>query len=175
VLASSAERALSLGKSPLLKNDILSRSRVLDSSFSLGIQSTLIVEGAEKLGLKEMLVLTGEAREKMPSCCSWTARVASRMPVRFQYWPLQAPNASSLTAPSSELEARVISIQDKRERQQVLAERFAELSGPDSPVTAVVAGVREQLQLTGAIREALQNAGKLGQDTVTIQARTPVL
>jgi hypothetical protein len=29
-------------------------------------------------------------------------------------------------------------------------------------------------KLTGAIREALQNAGKLAQDTVTIQARTPV-
>jgi hypothetical protein len=50
VLASSAERALSLGKSALLKNDILSRSRVLDSSFSLGIQSTLIVEGRKSWG-----------------------------------------------------------------------------------------------------------------------------
>lgn len=174
VLASSAERALSLGKSPLLKNDILSRSRVLDSSFSLGIQSTLIVEGAEKLGLKEMLVLTGEAREKNAQLLFLDS--AGRQSDASALSVLASAGAEriSLTAPSPELEARVISIQDKRERLQVLAERFAELSGPDSPVTAVVAGVREQQQLTGAIRDALQNAGKLGQDTVTIQARTPV-
>ncbi|WP_261658249.1 ssDNA-binding domain-containing protein, partial [Erwinia mallotivora] len=40
ILASSAERGMSLGKSARLKDDILYRSLVLDSSFSLSPQST---------------------------------------------------------------------------------------------------------------------------------------
>jgi len=64
VLTSSAERALSFAKSPELKDRLLHRSRMLDGTFSLTPQSTVIVEGAEKLSLKEMLVLTGEAQGK---------------------------------------------------------------------------------------------------------------
>ncbi|WNK74292.1 hypothetical protein RM155_24045 (plasmid) [Pantoea agglomerans] len=40
--------------------------------------------------------------------------------------------------------------------------------------TAVVTGPREQSQLTGVIRSALKDAGRLGQESVSIVARTPV-
>ncbi|HGL4640844.1 TPA: type IV secretion system DNA-binding domain-containing protein [Enterobacter hormaechei] len=57
---------------------------------------------------------------------------------------------------------------------QSMANRFAELSGGTENVTAVVIGRREQAQLTGLVREALQNAGQLGRDGVEIEARQPV-
>ena len=174
VLTSSAERALSLGKSPLLKNDLLSRSRVLDSTFSLGVQSTLIVEGAEKLGLKEMLVLTGEAREKNAQLLFLDSAGRQSNANALSVLASAGAERLTLTTPAPEMSAQVLSIQDKRERYQVLADRYAELSGGETPVTAVVVGVREQQQLTGVIRDALQNAGKLGRDTVDIEARTPV-
>ena len=62
VLASSAERAISLAKSDDLRERIISRQHVLSGDFHLKPQSTLIIEGAERLGLKETLVLLGEAR-----------------------------------------------------------------------------------------------------------------
>ncbi|MBK5017670.1 MobF family relaxase [Pantoea sp. S62] len=174
VLSSSAERALSFGKSPLLKNDLLSRSRVLDSTFSLGVQSTLIIEGAEKLGLKEVLVLTAEAREKNAQLLFLDS--AGRQSNASALSVLASAGAERLTlsTPAPEMDVRVLSIQDKRERYQVLADRYAELSGGDAPVTAVVTGAREQQQLTSVIRDALQNAGKLGRDTAEVEARSPV-
>jgi hypothetical protein len=68
----------------------------------------------------------------------------------------------------------VVSIPNKRDRYEALANRFAELSGGSENVTAVVVGRREQAQLTGLVREALQNAGQLGRDGVEIEARQPV-
>lgn len=62
MLASSAERAISLAKSDDLRERIISRQHVLSGDFHLKPQSTLIIEGAERLGLKETLVLLGEAR-----------------------------------------------------------------------------------------------------------------
>ncbi len=81
---------------------------------------------------------------------------------------------SRRTEPSPGLEAEVVSIPDKRDRYEALASRFAELSGGHENVTAVVVGRREQAQLTGLVREALQNAGQLGRDGVEIEARQPV-
>ncbi|MNF07723.1 Multifunctional conjugation protein TraI [compost metagenome] len=68
----------------------------------------------------------------------------------------------------------MVSIANKRDRYEALANRFAELSGGAENVTAVVVGKREQTHLTGLIRDALQNAGQLGRDGVDIEARQPV-
>ncbi|QEW34513.1 conjugative transfer relaxase/helicase TraI (plasmid) [Erwinia billingiae] len=174
VLASSAERGMSLGKSALLKDDILYRSRVLESTFSLSPQSTLIVEGAEKLGLKEMLVLTGEAREKNAQLLFLDSAGRQSNANALSVLSSAGVERHGLTEPAPGLETRVISISDKRDRYRALAERYADLSGPDATVTASVVGAREQQQLTGLIRDALQNAGKLGREDVGIEARTPV-
>lgn len=77
----------------------------------------------------------------------------------------------SLNAPSDGIEVRVTSIQDKRDRYQALAERYAGMDPAEGPITAIVTGPREQAQLTGVIRRALQDAGRLGQDSVSIVAR----
>ncbi|PKE27587.1 conjugal transfer protein TraI [Rahnella sp. AA] len=174
VLASSAERGLSLGKSPLLKADILYRSRVLDKGFSLSPHSTLIVESAERLGLKEMLVLSGEAKEKDAQLIFLDSAGKQSNANALSVLSSAGVSRHGLTEPAPGLEARVISIGDKRDRYQALAERYADLSSPDTTVTAVVTGAREQHHLTGIIRDALQNAGKLERDGVSVEARTPV-
>jgi conjugative relaxase-like TrwC/TraI family protein len=174
VLASSAERGMSLGKSPLLKDDLLQRSRVLDKAFSLSPQSTLVVEGAERLGLKEMLVLTGEAKEKNAQLIFLDSAGRQSNANALSVLSEAGVSRHGLTEPAPGLEARVVSISDKRDRYRALAERYADLNSPDAPVTASVVGAREQQQLTGIIRDALQNAGKLGRDSLTIEARTPV-
>ncbi|RKT89547.1 conjugative relaxase-like TrwC/TraI family protein [Rahnella aquatilis] len=174
ILASSAERGLSFGKSPLLKDDILYRSRVLDKGFSLSAHSTLIVESAERLGLKEMLVLSGEAKEKDAQLIFLDSAGRQSNANALSVLSSAGVPRHGLTEPVAGLEARVISIGDKRDRYRALAERYADLSSPDTPVTAVVTGAREQQHLTGIIRDALQNAGKLERDGVTVEARTPV-
>jgi len=174
VLTSSAERALSFAKSPELRDRLLHRSRMLDGTFSLMPQSTVIVESAEKLSLKEMLVLTDEAHQQNAQLLFLDSAGRQSNANALSVLTAAGVKRQSLTAPSDGIEVRVTSIQDKRDRYQALAERYAEMDPAEGPVTAVVTGPREQAQLTGVIRSALQDAGRLGQKSVSIAARTPV-
>ncbi|WP_035889975.1 MobF family relaxase [Kosakonia radicincitans] len=174
VLASSAERAVSFAKSDTLREHITGRQHVLSGDFQLRPQSTLIVEGAERLSLKETLVLLGEARDKSAQLVFLDS--AGRQANGNAMSVLESAGVvrSRRAEPSPGLEAEVVSIRDKRDRYSALADRFAELSAGTEPVTAIVVGQREQKHLTGLIRDALQNAGQLERDGVTVEARTPV-
>ncbi|MBK0079761.1 conjugative relaxase [Kosakonia sp. S58] len=174
VLASSAERAISLAKSDVLREHITGRQQLLKGELSLRPQSTLIIEGAERLGLKETLILLGEAREKDAQLVFLDSAGRQANGNAMSVLESAGVRRSRRTEPSPGLEAEVISIADKRDRYSALATRFAELNPGTEPVTAVVIGQREQKQLTGLIRDALQNAGQLERDGVTIEARTPV-
>lgn len=174
VLASSAERAISLAKSDDLRERIISRQHVLSGNFHLKHQSTLIIEGAERLGLKETLVLLGEARAQDAQLVFLDSAGRQANGSAMSVLESAGVTRSRRTEPSPGLEAEVVSIPDKRDRYEALASRFAELSGGNENVTAVVVGRREQAQLTGLVREALQNAGQLGRDGVEIEARQPV-
>ncbi|WP_264272113.1 MobF family relaxase, partial [Pantoea ananatis] len=174
VMAASAERALSLGKSSLLKDRLMQRSRILGNGFSLAPQSTLVIDGAEKLSLKEMLVLTGEALEKNAQLLFLDGAGRTAATSALSVLEQSGVPRLSLSEPSPGLAARVISIADKRDRYQALATRYAELSGPEMTLSATVAGEREQQQLNGLIRSALKDAGKLGQEEVSVEARIPV-
>ncbi|WP_367144464.1 MobF family relaxase [Pantoea stewartii] len=174
VMAASAERALSLGKSSLLKDSLMQRSRILGNGFSLAPQSTLVIDGAEKLSLKEMLVLTGEALEKNAQLLFLDGAGRTAATSALSVLEQSGVQRLSLSEPSPGLAARVISIADKRDRYQALATRYAELSGPEMTLSATVAGEREQQQLNGLIRSALKDAGKLGQEEVSVEARIPV-
>ncbi|MGK0739703.1 ssDNA-binding domain-containing protein [Yokenella regensburgei] len=90
VLSSSAERAVSLSKSEALKERLVSRPQVLSGEFSLKPQSTLVIEGAERLGLKETLVLLGEAREKDAQLYFSTAPAARRTGMPCPCWNQRA-------------------------------------------------------------------------------------
>ncbi|MDC7872127.1 conjugal transfer protein TraI [Pantoea ananatis] len=174
VMAASAERALSLGKSSMLKDSLMQRSRILGNGFSLAPQSTLVVDGAEKLSLKEMLVLTGEALEKNAQLLFLDGAGRTAATSALSVLEQSGVQRLSLSEPSPGLAARVISVADKRDRYQALATRYAELSGPEMTLSATVAGEREQQQLNGLIRSALKDAGKLGQEEVSVEARIPV-
>lgn len=174
VLASSAERATSLAKDETLRERLISRQHVLSGEFSLKPQSTLIIEGAERLGLKETLVLLGEAREKDAQLVFLDSAGRQANGNAMSVLESAGVPRSRRTEPSPGLETDVVSIPDKRNRYEALANRFAELSAGSEPVTAVVIGQREQKQLTGLIRDALQNAGQLERDGVTVEARSPV-
>ncbi|MCH9300014.1 MobF family relaxase [Pantoea allii] len=174
VMAASAERALSLGKSAILKDSLMQRSRILGNGFSLAPQSTLVVDGAEKLSLKEMLVLTGEALERNAQLLFLDGAGRTAATSALSVLEQSGVPRLSLSEPSPGLAARVISIADKRDRYQALATRYAELSGPETTLSATVAGEREQQQLNGLIRSALKDAGKLGQEEVSVEARIPV-
>ncbi|MDP5163396.1 conjugative transfer relaxase/helicase TraI [Enterobacter ludwigii] len=174
VLASSAERAISLAKSDDLRERIISRQHVLSGDFHLKPQSTLIIEGAERLGLKETLVLLSEARAQDAQLVFLDSAGRQANGNAMSVLESAGVARSRRTEPAPGLEAEVVSIANKRDRYEALANRFAELSGGSENVTAVVVGRREQAQLTGLVREALQNAGQLGRDGVAIEARQPV-
>lgn len=171
VLASSAERAISLAKSDDLRERIISRQHVLSGDFHLKPQSTLIIEGAERLGLKETLVLLGEARAQDAQLVFLDSAGRQANGNAMSVLESAGVARSRRTEPAPGLEAEVVSIPNKRDRYEALANRYAELSGGSENVTAVVVGRREQAQLTGLVREALQNAGQLGRDGVEIEAR----
>lgn len=174
VLASSAERATSLAKNDGLKDKIIGRPQVLSGEFSLKPQSTLIVEGAERLGLKETLVLLSEAREKDAQLIFLDSAGRQANGNAMSVLESAGVNRTRYSVQTSGLETTVQSIADKRTRYDALASRYAELSGNQETVTAVVIGQREQKHLTGMIRDALQNSGQLERDGVTIEARSPV-
>lgn len=174
VLASSAERAISLEKSDVLRDRIISRQHILSGDFHLKSQSTLIVEGAERLGLKETLVLLGEARAQDAQLVFLDSAGRQANGNAMSVLESAGISRSRRTEPAPRLEATVVSIPDKRDRYESLATRFADLNGGNENVTAVVVGKREQTHLTGLIRNALQNAGQLARDGVDIEARQPV-
>lgn len=174
VLASSAERATSLARSDTLKERLISRQQVLSGEFSLKPQSTLVIEGAEKLGLKETLILAGEARAQGAQLVFLDSAGRQANGNAMSVLEAAGVTRSRRTEPAPGLETAVISLPDKRVRYEALANRYAELSAGSEPVTAVVPGQREQKHLTGLIRDALQNAGQLERDGVTVEARTPV-
>ncbi|KMV34068.1 conjugative transfer relaxase/helicase TraI [Franconibacter pulveris] len=174
VLASSAERATSLARSDTLKERLISRQQVLSGEFSLKPQSTLVIEGAEKLGLKETLILAGEARSQGAQLVFLDSAGRQANGNAMSVLEAAGVTRSRRTEPAPGLETAVISLPDKRVRYEALANRYAELSAGSEPVTAVVLGQREQKHLTGLIRDALQNAGQLERDGVTVEARTPV-
>lgn len=174
VLASSAERALSLEKSDALRDRLVSRQHVLSGDFHLKPQSTLIIEGAERLGLKETLVLLGEARAQDAQLVFLDSAGRQANGNAMSVLESAGIARSRRTEPAPGLEAEVVSIANKRDRYEALATRYADLSGGADNVTAVVVGKREQTHLTGLIRDALQNAGQLAREGVEIEARQPV-
>ncbi|EFS9298698.1 conjugal transfer protein TraI, partial [Salmonella enterica] len=174
VLASSAERAISLAKSDTLRDRLISRQHVLSGDFHLKPQSTLIIEGAERLGLKETLVLLGEARAQDAQLVFLDSAGRQANGNAMSVLEAAGVSRSRRTEPVPGLETTVVSIPDKRERYEALATRFAELNGGSENVTAVVVGKREQTHLTGLIRDALQNSGQLSREGVDIEARQPV-
>ncbi|MCP5656317.1 hypothetical protein NL311_28405, partial [Klebsiella pneumoniae] len=84
--------------------------------FHLKPQSTLIIEGAERLGLKETLVLLGEARAQDAQLVFLDSAGRQANGNAMSVLESAGVARSRRTEPSPGLEAEVVSIPDKRDR-----------------------------------------------------------
>lgn len=172
VIAVDVRSGQFLSESPHLAGHVMLRSQMkADTLFPL--QGTLIVDRAERLSLKETVLLQEKAlnagaqlifmdtenRQGMGNSLS-VLKEADIPQYRFYGTPLS--------------EVRLISEADKRSRYNQLAHEYECLAVEGRDVVAQVTGAREQQQLTKVIRDTGREAGRLGREQVTIQVLEPV-
>ncbi|MBK5145532.1 conjugative transfer relaxase/helicase TraI [Budviciaceae bacterium BWR-B9] len=145
----------------------------LKSDFTLPIHSTLIVDQAEKLTLKETLTVLEQGRNQNAQVVfmdteqrKGTGNALSVMKdadvPRYQF------------SGSDRAEVFVVSESDKRERYQQLASDYVNHRLQGGSVSAQVNGVREQQVLSNVIRDALKEHGQINRAEVTIPVLTPI-
>lgn len=144
----------------------------LSADFVLPPQSTLVVDQAEKLTLKETLLILEKGRNH-------------DIQVVFMDTEKRKGTGSALTVLNeadvplyryrggTQAGVNVVSIGDKRARFDRLAQDYARLDDEGISVVAQVNGVKEQQLLTGAIRQQLKQEGRLGSDMM-VSTLTPV-
>ena len=144
----------------------------LSADLVLHPQSTLVVDQAEKLTLKETLLILEKGRNH-------------DVQVVFMDTEKRRGTGSALTVLNeadvplyryrggAQADVNVVSMGDKRARFDRLAQDYARLDDEGISVVAQVNGVKEQQLLTGAIRQQLKQEGRLGSDTM-VNTLTPV-
>ncbi len=161
-----------LTKDPQLAGKVMSRSH-LTADLTLPPQSTLIVAQAEKLSLKETLLILekGQAQGVQMLFIDSENRTGTG-------------NALSVLKDAGVPQYRfydgnktlttVVSESDKRQRYDRLAHDYAALKAEGAPVVAQASGPREQALLNTAIRTELQATGQLGKDERQMSVIQPV-
>ncbi|MEN4128679.1 conjugative transfer relaxase/helicase TraI [Serratia marcescens] len=135
--------------------------------------STLVVDQAEKLTLKETVaLLDGAVRnnvqlvlmdtEKRKGTGNALAVMKEAGIPRYQFSGRQA------------VPAEVVSEPDKAQRFGQLAKSVAQALVEDRPAVAQVNGPADQRMLTAMIRDELKNTGRLGREDTTVATLTPV-
>ncbi|WP_273831155.1 conjugative transfer relaxase/helicase TraI [Serratia bockelmannii] len=135
--------------------------------------STLVVDQAEKLTLKETVaLLDGAVRnnvqlvlmdtEKRKGTGNALAVMKETGIPRYQFSGRQA------------VPAEVVSEPDKAQRFGQLAKGAAQALVEDRPAVAQVNGPADQRMLTAMIRDELKNTGLLGREETTVATLTPV-
>lgn len=161
-----------LSLDPQLSGKVMSRSQLI-AGLTLPPQSTLVVAQAEKLSLKEtllilekgkaqgvqMLFIDSENRTGTGNALS-VLKDAGVPQYRFY------DGNKTLTT--------VVSESDKRQRYDRLAQDYAALKAGGQPVVAQASGPREQALLNTAIRAELQATGQLGKDERQMSVIQPV-
>lgn len=150
---------------------VLSRAQFNEGA-RLQLHSTLIIDQAEKLSLKETLMLVDEAHKQSAQLIFMDT--GKRQGTGNALDVLKSSDAS-LYRFSAEKQTKVslISEPDKRIRYSKLAAEFVSREAAGEIVVAQVKGVREQKALTACIRSVLADHGKLGEDK-TVQVLSPV-
>ncbi|WP_072932119.1 conjugative transfer relaxase/helicase TraI [Nissabacter archeti] len=172
VLSADNRSQAFLAQDTRLTAHLLPRS-ALSAEMSLPVQSTLIVDQAEKLSLKDTLLLLEHAQnqsvqllfmntEKRKGTGNALSVLNEAGVNRYRYYG------------STQATAQVISEPDKRVRYQALAQEYAALKTAGEPVLAQVNGVREQQTLTASIRDALREKGALNGEDKTVNVLQPV-
>ncbi|MGM7733977.1 conjugative transfer relaxase/helicase TraI [Yersinia enterocolitica] len=172
VIASDARSGQFLSESPHLAGSVMLRSQ-LKAETVLPVQGTVIVDRAERLSLKETLLLQEKAisagaqllfmdtENRQGTGNALSVLKAAEVP-QYRFYGTQLP------------EVRLVSEPNKRTRYGQLAQEYVRLSGEGRDVVAQVTGAREQQQLTDVIRDARRDAGEIGKEQVTLRVLEPV-
>lgn len=172
VIAADGRSGQFLAESPHLAGKVMLRSQMTADTV-LPVQGTVIVDRAERLSLKETVLLQEKAlsagaqlifmdtENRQGTGNALSVLKEADIP-QYRFYGTQLP------------EVRLVSEADKRSRYSQLAQGYVRLSSEGRDVVAQVTGAREQQQLTEVIRETRREAGELGREQVTLQVLEPV-
>ncbi|HAW0450487.1 TPA: conjugative transfer relaxase/helicase TraI [Escherichia coli] len=172
VIAADGRSGQFLSESPHLAGHLMLRSQ-MNADTVLPVQGTVIVDRAERLSLKETVLLQEKAlsagaqlifmdtENRQGTGNALSVLKEADIP-RYRFYGTQLP------------EVRLVSEADKRTRYGQLAQEYVRLSAEGRDVVAQVTGAREQQQLTEVIRDMRRDAGELGREQVTLRVLEPV-
>ncbi|WP_096859496.1 conjugative transfer relaxase/helicase TraI [Escherichia coli] len=172
VIAADGRSGQFMSESPHLAGHVMLRSQ-MNADTVLPVQGTVIVDRAERLSLKETVLLQEKAlsagaqlilmdtENRQGTGNALSVLKEAGIP-QYRFYGTQLP------------EVRLVSEADKRSRYSQLAQDYVCLSAEGRDVVAQVTGAREQQQLTDIIRESLREAGELGREQMTLQVLEPV-
>ncbi|EJJ3071825.1 conjugative transfer relaxase/helicase TraI [Escherichia coli] len=172
VIAADGRSGQFLSESPHLAGHVMLRSQ-MNADTVLPVQGTVIVDRAERLSLKETVLLQEKAlsagaqlilmdtENRQGTGNALSVLKEAGIP-QYRFYGTQLP------------EVRLVSESDKRSRYSQLAQDYVRLSAEGRDVVAQVTGAREQQQLTDIIRESRREAGELGREQMTLQVLEPV-
>ncbi|EHN5052922.1 conjugative transfer relaxase/helicase TraI [Salmonella enterica subsp. enterica serovar Yoruba] len=172
VIAADGRSGQFLSESPHLAGHVMLRSQ-MNADTVLPVQGTVIVDRAERLSLKETVLLQEKAlsagaqlifmdtENRQGTGNALSVLKEADIP-QYRFYGTQLP------------EVRLISEADKRSRYGQLAQEYVRLSAEGRDVVAQVTGTREQQQLTEVIRDTRREAGELGREQVTLRVLEPV-
>ncbi|EHY2721674.1 conjugative transfer relaxase/helicase TraI [Escherichia coli] len=172
VIAADGRSGQFMSESPHLAGHVMLRSQ-MNADTVLPGQGTVIVDRAERLSLKETVLLQEKAlsagaqlifmdtENRQGTGNALSVLKEAGIP-QYRFYSTQLP------------EVRLVSEADKRSRYSQLAQDYVRLSAEGRDVVAQVTGAREQQQLTDIIRESRREAGELGREQMTIRVLEPV-
>lgn len=172
VIAADGRSGQFMSESPHLAGHVMLRSQ-MNADTVLPVQGTVIVDRAERLSLKETVLLQEKAlsagaqlifmdtENRQGTGNALSVLKEAGIP-QYRFYGTQLP------------EVRLVSEADKRSRYGQLAQDYVHLSAEGRDVVAQVTGAREQQQLTDIIRESRREAGELGREQMTIRVLEPV-
>ncbi|ELM2661676.1 conjugative transfer relaxase/helicase TraI [Salmonella enterica] len=172
VIAADGRSGQFLSESPHLAGHVMLRSQ-MNADTVLPVQGTVIVDRAERLSLKETVLLQEKAlsagaqlifmdtENRQGTGNALSVLKEADIP-QYRFYGTQLP------------EVRLISEADKRSRYGQLAQEYVRLSAEGRDVVAQVTGTREQQQLMEVIRDTRREAGELGREQVTLRVLEPV-
>ncbi len=172
VIAADGRSGQFMSESPYLAGHVMLRSQ-MNADTVLPVQGTVIVDRAERLSLKEMVLLQEKAlsagaqlifmdtENRQGTGNALSVLKEAGIP-QYRFYGTQLPAV------------RLVSEADKRSRYSHLAQDYVRLSAEGRDVVAQVTGIREQQQLTDIIRESRREAGELGREQMTLQVLEPV-
>ncbi|ENE8081240.1 conjugative transfer relaxase/helicase TraI [Salmonella enterica] len=172
VIAADGRSGQFLSESPHLAGHVMLRSQ-MNADTVLPVQGTVIVDRAERLSLKETVLLQEKAlsagaqlifmdtENRQGTGNALSVLKEADIP-QYRFYSTQPP------------EVRLVSEADKRSRYGQLAQDYVRLSAEGLDVVAQVTGAREQQQLTEVIRDIRRDAGELGREQVTLRVLEPV-